>query len=288
MAESTPAKSKSCRECDTIQPLQSYPRVGVGRGPVCHPCRDEEIPGPGCKVCTKCKKAKPFEDFSPRLDRPGPMPRCKVCTADVKRERYAEDPEPHRARRSAYYWTHRDEQLAAVAKWRRENPPDPTVERQKRRARYLANPEKQYASAARWRAANLERHRANARNWAARHRAENLDHVREVGRRAMARRRARLRGLPSESYTLAGLLARDGTDCVLCGDPLDLLASYPDPNAPTVEHLECLSWPDATAGDVLSNCGVSHWGCNNARRDKPHPAAARKRAELLAQEQTLT
>jgi hypothetical protein len=77
------------------------------------------------------------------------------------------------------------------------------------------------------------------------------------------------------------LLERDGTDCVLCGEPLDLTVSYPEPLAPTVEHLECLSWPDS-AGDVPSNCAVSHWQCNNERRDRPHPAAVRKRAELLA------
>ena len=80
------------------------------------------------------------------------------------------------------------------------------------------------------------------------------------------------------------ILERDGTDCVLCGGELDLDAVYPEPLAPSVEHLECISWPDATAGDVLSNTGVSHWQCNNERRDRPHPAAARKRAELLAAE----
>jgi hypothetical protein len=76
------------------------------------------------------------------------------------------------------------------------------------------------------------------------------------------------------------LLERDGTACVLCGEELDLDAVYPDPQAPTVEHLECIAWPDS-AGDVPSNVAVAHYGCNNRRRTSPHPAAARKRAELL-------
>lgn len=62
---------------------------------------------------------------------------------------------------------------------------------------------------------------------------------------------------------------------------MDLTAVWPDPKVPTVEHLECLSWPDS-AGDVLLNVSAAHYDCNNRRRDQPHPAAERKRAELLA------
>ena len=106
-------------------------------------------------------------------------------------------------------------------------------------------------------------------------------HYGEKLRAQSRRRRARKLSLPSEPYTLADILARDGTACVLCGEELDLNARFPERRTATVEHLECLSWPDS-AGDVLSNVAASHLGCNNRRCNKPHPAAARKRAELLA------
>ncbi len=105
----------------------------------------------------------------------------------------------------------------------------------------------------------------------------------ETGTAAARRRRARKRKLPSEPYTLSDIIARDGADCVLCGDTIDLNLTWPDTGSVTVDHLEPLSWPDS-AGDVLSNVSAAHLGCNNARRDRPHPAAARKRAELLALE----
>jgi hypothetical protein len=103
----------------------------------------------------------------------------------------------------------------------------------------------------------------------------------DEGRAAARRRRARKLKLPAEAYTLADLLARDGSACVLCGEQMDLTVRWPDRRSPSVEHLECLSWPDSP-GDMLSNVAVSHLGCNNGRCNKPHPAAARKRVELLA------
>ncbi len=114
--------------------------------------------------------------------------------------------------------------------------------------------------------------------------SRDADLVAENRRRAASRRRARVRGLPVDLYTLEDLLERDGTKCVLCGEELDLTTAYPEPLAPTVEHLECIVWP-GSPGDVLSNVAVSHWDCNNKRRTRPHPAAARKRAELLTAEE---
>lgn len=276
--------SSRCKVCTRADNNKAYRQRSDRTG---RPCAPEPIPVvDGRKLCGDCGENKLLTDFTPRGK--GKYRReCRVCKLKAEQAR-RESPE-HRgawlARRKAHYQGNREAIREASNAWRRErDAADPAAAKARRRVHYLANREKCYADAAKWRAANVERHRANARSWAARHRAENLDHVREVGRRAMGRRRARLRGLPSEPYTLVELLERDGTDCVLCGNPLNLTASYPDPNAPTVEHLECLSWPGATAGDTPSNCGVSHWGCNNARRDKPHPAAARKRAELLAAE----
>jgi hypothetical protein len=103
----------------------------------------------------------------------------------------------------------------------------------------------------------------------------------EEGRTFVRVRRARKRQLPTEPYKLADILARDGVDCVLCGKVLNLAVKSPHPMSATIEHLECLSWPDS-AGDVLNNVGASHRHCNLRRNINPHPAAALKRAELLA------
>lgn len=128
-----------------------------------------------------------------------------------------------------------------------------------------------------YREANRDRRGENDRKW----REANAEKVRVMSAEAGRRRRARLRELPAERYTMADIIDRDGDLCVLCGEPLDLGAPWPSPLSPTVEHLECISWPDS-AGDVLTNVAASHYTCNCRRHDNPHPAAACKRAELLA------
>lgn len=315
MSESTPApvEGKTCTgECSKLKPLSEfYPhkRGRYGRTSRCRVCTREDnkksyrrtsdrngrarAPEPvpvvdGRKRCTgACGEVKLLDEFY-RRDTGRYRRECKACRLAAEQAR-RQDPQSRPAwlaRRKSHYETNREAIRETVNSWRRErDAADPEAARARRRANYLAHREKQYVSAARWRAANIERHRANARNWAARHRVANPDHLRELGRRAMARRRARLRGLPTEPYTMEELLLRDGADCVLCGGPLDLTVSYPDPNAPTVEHLECLSWP-GSAGDIPSNCGVAHFRCNCSRGDRPHLAAARKRAELVAAEAT--
>lgn len=105
----------------------------------------------------------------------------------------------------------------------------------------------------------------------------------EESNAATRRRRALRRALPAEPYALADIIERDGSSCVLCGEEIDLDLAWPHRRSLTVEHLECLSWT-GSAGDVLSNVAVSHLTCNLGRSDRPHPAAARKRAELLAAE----
>lgn len=115
------------------------------------------------------------------------------------------------------------------------------------------------------------------KHYFARYHDENRDQRRE----ARQRRRALLRNLPGEPYTVADLVARDGTCCVLCGQELDFDARFPKPTSITIEHLECISWVNS-AGDVLTNVALAHWQCNLVRGSSPHPAAARKRAELIA------
>jgi len=278
--------SAYCKWCTRNANNESYRKTSDRQGrpkvPATMPVID------GHKRCIECYENKPISEFYRHGN--GYRPACKACKSDADAER-RQDPEFREAslaRRVRHYRDNRKTIRAAAAEARkRQTPSQIERDRHRRHAAYVANRMKVYERNAKWRGENPERHRDTARRGAARRRAANPEPFRAAGRRAMSRRRARLRNLPSEQYTVDQILERDGAACVLCGDELDLTASYPNPLAPTREHLECLSWPDATAGDVLSNVALSHWGCNNERGDRPHPAAARKRAELLAAERVI-
>lgn len=212
------------------------------------------------KTCSRCIQVKPLDAF-------GKNGWCRPCCAEYARL-YRTSPkgrERVKASRRDNYLRNREKRIAQATEYQKRNPVDPEYRRQRER---------------RWRQANADRHAETKRAW----RENNAELVAEARRRVMSRRRARLRGLPTERYTMDQLLERDGTACVLCGEDLDLAAVYPDPLAPTVEHLECIAWPDS-AGDVLANVAVAHYRCNNQRRTNPHPAASRKRAELGAARQ---
>jgi hypothetical protein len=223
----------------------------------------------GHKRCRQCRQIKPEDQFGKNGRKLRSA--CRSCTNSASKNHYRADSRYRdgiRARKADYYQRNRDRIIAKALEYEKRNPVDPVYRRDKSKA---------------WANANPDRYRGNIDRW----RQENPERDLEIRRRASSRWRAKVRGLPSEPYTEAQILARDGTDCVLCGEILDLNAVWPHPRSPTVEHLECLSWSNS-AGTVLSNLSMSHWDCNNRRRDKPHPAAARKRAELLAAEQELT
>lgn len=86
------------------------------------------------------------------------------------------------------------------------------------------------------------------------------------------RRRARKRSNgPSERYTLAQVLDRDGWTCQLCLEPID-----PQPadlrSKGSVDHIV----PLALGGhDVLSNIRAAHVGCNSAAGARIAREAAR-------------
>lgn len=230
------------------------------------------------RTCTKCGEPKLLSAFGRQRNKDGTYrvrSACKDCVNAASRDRYRDDPHwrvRHKILRdrwrtenptffAEYYQANRESMIAAAIQYAKDHPPDPEQVRAWARERYAADPEKYQAKRAADRAANPER-------------------VRERGRRSQHQRKARMRSLPSAPYTMAQLVERDGTCCVLCGGELDFTVVYPELLAPTIEHLECISW--GTAGDEPTNVALSHWDCNNRRRDRPHPAAARKRAELLA------
>lgn len=175
------------------------------------------------KTCTKCGKFKPLDQYYRRGDKL--YAHCKACHKIMRDKWRAENPTYN----ADYYQRNREKLIAAAIEYAKQNPPDPERTRQWARERYAANADRQRARKYEWMGANPEA-------------------VAETRRRAMSRRRARLRGLPTERYTMDELIERDGTACVLCGEELDLDAVYPDPWAPTVEHLECIQWP-GSAGD---------------------------------------
>ena len=234
------------------------------------------------KTCAKCGKCKQLEAFVRQGS--GYRSVCKSCRSARERKLpsptsvfvrtgiaagYRRCPKCNEVKLDAEFYVRPNGRYASYCR-----PCMATYQR-----KYVATPEgraRSNAAVARWKAANPE--------YDKKFREDNADLYREFGRVASSRRRARLAGLAVEDYTLEQILERDGIDCVLCGEELDLDAVAPAPWAATVEHLECISWP-GSAGDVFGNVAAAHATCNFKRHNNPHPAAARKRAELLAAEQ---
>lgn len=97
---------------------------------------------------------------------------------------------------------------------------------------------------------------------------------RASGRRVSSRRRNRLRGLPHERYTEAEVLELYGTDCHLCGKPIDLDAPQRTgwgkgwERGLQLDHLV----PVAKGGaDTLANVRPSHGLCNLSKGKKYSP-----------------
>lgn len=298
MAESTPAhvEGKTCSKCGERKPLDQYSvqrRARDGRQGRCKTCNAVDwraradaqgvtprfVPPVGMKRCSRCRQVKSVDEFGyARGKKDGRQSACRPCVAERSRERYQNNPaarskhKAHRDRwraanptyRADYYQDNREKHIAYVTEYQKRNPVPREVKRTRDRA---------------WYARTADERRAVKTAW----KAKNAELAREIQRRGSSRRRARVRELPVEPYTVAELLARDGTDCVLCGYGLNFTVSHPHPMAPTIEHLECISWL-GSAGDAPSNVAMSHFSCNSRRGDRPHPAASRKRAELLAAE----
>ena len=289
MAKPTPVYvgCKPCKTCKRVKPLSEFSRIGMGLRAICDSCRCEAAPT--TRTCIKCGETKPLAAF----EASGLLRRVchDPCVLSSKRERYWADPKrqgrprpaPRKSAPAGLKWCTKCSECKPLDAFPRSNRGrhgswcKACVARHNREQ--YKRPEIRADRRARW-----DKWHAENPNWAARWRAANLDRARENVRRNQARRRARLRGLPVEPYTLEQLLERDGTLCVLCDEELDLDAAYPDPLSVTVEHLECISWPES-AGDTPSNVALSHFTCNMQRGVDPHPEAARKRAELLEAEQ---
>jgi 5-methylcytosine-specific restriction endonuclease McrA len=61
------------------------------------------------------------------------------------------------------------------------------------------------------------------------------------------------------------LAERDGPDCGICGEPVDLDAPTTDPMRPSVDHI----WPRARGGtNDPANLQIAHLRCNNHKKDR--------------------
>lgn len=78
-------------------------------------------------------------------------------------------------------------------------------------------------------------------------------------------RRGRQAGVEREPYTLAEIAKRDGWRCSICGDPVDSALFYPDPMAPSIDHVV----PLALGGDdTTANVALAHLRCNWLKGDR--------------------
>lgn len=76
------------------------------------------------------------------------------------------------------------------------------------------------------------------------------------------RRRQQARERPRDRCTTEQIGDRDGWVCWLCEDPIEQSYSYPDPRAPSVDHVRPLC-DEGTS--TLDNLRITHWACNHNR-----------------------
>lgn len=81
------------------------------------------------------------------------------------------------------------------------------------------------------------------------------------------RERAIRFGLPWEVYDALEIFERDRWRCQLCRKKVDREKRWPDPSAPTIDHVIPLSVPGST-GDVRSNVWCACWRCNHLKSNR--------------------
>ena len=69
------------------------------------------------------------------------------------------------------------------------------------------------------------------------------------------------------------LAERDGTDCSICGEPVDMAAKLPDQMCPSVDHVI----PRAKGGtNDPSNLALAHFSCNRIKSDSGQRLGVRR------------
>lgn len=89
-----------------------------------------------------------------------------------------------------------------------------------------------------------------------------MPHRKMCGQCQIERHRSHYRRSTPPEY----LARRDGGDCGICGDPIDLGAEYPDPQSASIDHIVPVS---LGGSDEETNLRLAHLVCNIRRGNRP-------------------
>lgn len=189
------------------------------------------------RVCSTCKQSKPFGEYSKDKSRKhGISYRCKVCHAEMNKKYY--DKDKFAAYANSYYRRNKE---AINKKARAKRAADPEADREYKRQYYEANKERINKLSNVWR----------------------KEHP-EISRRAKQKRRAAKRGSHHSHYTIEQVLEKYGTDCYLCGEPIDLTAPRwtAKPGWQNGLHIDHAIRIADGGADSLENVRPTHGFCN--------------------------
>lgn len=184
----------------------------------------------------------------------------RAAHAEQERERKAAYRAAHleqeRARHAAYYAAHKEDLTAyraAHAEQRRaQSVAWHAAHPEEERAYRAAHREETHTRQIAWRASHPGEESAYGAAW----RAAHPEEVREFNHL----RRARLAGVPSERFTLADVIARDGWRCAICGGKVDPKAKGRDRKS--LDHIVPIS---LGGPHTLANAQLAHFGCNSTK-----------------------
>lgn len=98
-------------------------------------------------------------------------------------------------------------------------------------------------------------------------RIENPEMARASKMDAVRRRRARMQTVEVDHFSIAEVRANHGSDCYICGKPIDYSLKFPKPNSPSLDHVQPLS---LGGSHTLENVAMTHLVCN-LKKHAAHP-----------------
>jgi hypothetical protein len=191
------------------------------------------------KTCPKCGQIKPYSDWGKnKSKKDGLASECKVCHAAASAAWRTANPEEQKRRSREQFAKNREKSNA------------------KRQENYWANQEREREHRKRYYAKTMETQRQTSKEW----RKNNPEKLREQNRRTRAQRAA----VPTERYSCEDVLNKWGTNCHLCGEPIDLSAPRATYQAGWERGLQLDHVIPISSGgpDILSNVKPSHGKCN--------------------------
>ncbi len=197
------------------------------------------------KTCTQCGELKLLTEYSKNSAAKDKLrAACRICDAAARSKYRAENHDEHIAYNLKYYQDNKERERLRKKKWSADNP------------EYAVVYSKEYHKK------NKEAHNAASREYA----KNNRDKYNEADRR----RRARKLNNGVEVYTELQVLETYGTDCHLCGRPIDLNNSrrVGPVGWETGLHIDHVIPISKGGPDVLDNVRPSHGQCNVSKGDR--------------------